>query len=107
MSPESAAAQPRGWVGKTEAWDSEHPPLEPGAWYVYVRRDTAPDRDAKVALLAGPYTSALAADGVLPKVRDLACDVDPWCAFDHFGIARLPLGTTEPGRLDGHPRRSW
>lgn len=57
--------------------------LEPGHYYVTLRRD------ARWALLLGPYPTHREALERVPDGRRLAEAADPWTAFDAVGTAAL------------------
>lgn len=45
----------------------------------------------KVGWLAGPFMDKTAADITVRRARDKAIELDPWCVFDAFGVARVSL----------------
>lgn len=68
----------------TQPYDPATLPTHTGAWYVYIRRDQ------RTGLLAGPYATGAAASAVVERTRDIACQLDPWADFDHFGVCEMP-----------------
>lgn len=72
---------------------------EPGAegFYVTVRRDS------RTGFLLGPHDSKEAAEQRVPAGRKLAELVDPFTAFDGFGVTRVvmqPGADLPPGKLN-------
>lgn len=59
-------------------------------------------RGKKIAWLAGPFPDYDAAEVRVPEARNAAMDVDPWAAFDLFGVTCLSMesGELPKGRLN-------
>jgi len=45
-------------------------------------------RDKKIGYLAGPYQNHQDAIDLVSVVREIATEIDPWCAFDTFGTVK-------------------
>lgn len=72
-------------------------------FYVTVQR-TAP-AGVKTGWLLGPYPDEATARGHEMRAFAEACRVDPWCAFDAFGVSSLEREDAEwtdlpPGKLN-------
>jgi hypothetical protein len=64
-------------------------PPEPGSYevfYVTVQRGTG--TKTRTGALLGPYSTKADAEHDVPAARRLARDVDPFTAFDAFGVTR-------------------
>lgn len=71
-------------------------------FYVTVIRNPGPRQ--KVGVLLGPENTKAAAEALVATGRRLASAVDPWTAFDSFGVTRavMPAGRELPvGKLNG------
>lgn len=58
-------------------------------------------RDSRTCLAAGPFDSEAQARDLLPRVREVAEDVDSWTAFDAFGTCRAVMVKLPDGKLNG------
>jgi hypothetical protein len=67
-----------------------------GGFYVTAIRD-----GKQVAYLFGPVADHDVAISLVPFFRSIACRVDPYCAFDAFGTAKL-TGDNPPGKLNNY-----
>lgn len=56
-------------------------------FYVTVQR-TAP-AGVKTGWLLGPYPDKEAAEGHVARARNVACEIDPRCSFDAFGVSSI------------------
>ncbi|MEX5635761.1 hypothetical protein [Parafrankia sp. FMc2] len=65
------------------------------AFYVTVRRGS------RTGCLLGPYDTPEEAEANVERANLTACEIDPWCGFDAFGVTRV---VPRPGRTlpDGH-----
>ena len=61
----------------------------PDGFYVTVIRNPGPRQ--RVGLLLGPHATQAEAEEHLPAGRQAAVEVDPWAAFDSFGVTRLQM----------------
>ena len=62
-------------------------------------------RDNRVGWLFGPIADRDAARAFVEPVRRLACNIDPWCAFDLFGTSSIKRAGDQPlppGKLNDH-----
>lgn len=58
-------------------------------------------REKRVALLAGPFVSEPVARKYERAAVAKANEVDPWAAFDPFGVVGVPMDLhSKPGRLN-------
>ena len=58
-------------------------------FYVTVVRDPGPRQ--KVGWLLGPYNTKEAAEQEVDWAMNKARDIDPWTAFDAFGVTKLTV----------------
>jgi hypothetical protein len=61
-------------------------------------------RGSRTAYLLGPYATKAEAEAHVGQSRQLAVDVDPFAAFDGFGVTRIvmkPGAQLPPGKLNG------
>ncbi len=58
---------------------------EPTMFYYVAVHDAG-----RSALLAGPYATEAAAQAALDKTRQVAEQLDPWCWFYTFSLAKTP-----------------
>ena len=66
-------------------------------FYVTVKRGT------KTGWLAGPFVTRDAAQAEVKRVQNVAAAIDPWTAFDAFGVSKMSLDRRLPdGVLNGY-----
>lgn len=53
-------------------------------------------RGPRVAWLAGPFPTKEAADARVRDATNAACGVDPWAAFDSFGVTKVDRPGPDP-----------
>ena len=75
----------------THPYDPATLPTHSGAWYVYIRRDG----NKRTGLLAGPYAYGADAARHVDACRTMACQIDPWADFDHFGVCEVTDSSVE------------
>lgn len=61
-------------------------------FYVTVQRAAACG-GVKTGWILGPYPNKAAAEGHVARARNVACEVDPRCSFDAFGVSQIELFT--------------
>ena len=57
-------------------------------------------RDGKIGVLSGPYATHADALAQVEYAYDIACELDPRCAFDSRGTALI--ASDRPGALQRH-----
>lgn len=62
-------------------------------------------RDRRVGYLAGPYDLPPTPE-MVDRYRRIACDIDPWCDFDAFGITAVTANNFPAGVLTSDLKRS-
>lgn len=94
--PERAESLARS-LGLRDASPAQMPETQEGAYYVTVMRDGKPGRQPLLGPFHNDHARALS---YVEAVRKVAYEIDPKTAFDGFGTARYPVGTSTPGILN-------
>ena len=70
------------------------------SFYVTVIRDAKPKK--RVGWLSGPFSTLEEAEAGVPLARRIACELDPWCDFDYFGVTAIDSDIPTQGVLQDH-----